>query len=332
MSYAYLATRLFNTPLMISPAKAEIILAALAGRLGIAGLRLPDGRLRAFDSNGEAMAIDGLSDDDGPGYEVIGGVAIIEIRGTLVQRQMGLRPVSGLTGYGAIRQNFCMALGDEAVKAIAFDIDSPGGDVAGCFDLTDEIYLARGRKPIWAILDETAASAAYALAAACDRVIVPRTGYAGSIGVIVLHVDLSRMLEKEGVTVTVLQFGDRKADGQPAIPLSDPAREALQADIDTVGELFVNSVAYYRGLEPARVRATEAAVFLGQAGVKAGLVDAVMAPSEAFAALVKLAKQSTTRGPRMPSRQEMFGPGRPGAAIVSVAVREMAKLRKTRKY
>ena len=130
----------------------------------------------------------------------------------------------------------------------------------------------------------------------------------------------------------MLQYGARKADGQPVIPLSDPAREALQADIDTVGELFVNSVAYYRGIAPARVRATEAAMFLGQAGVKAGLVDAVMAPAEAFAALVKLTRQTTTRGPRMPSRQEMLGPGRPGAAIVPVATRERAKLGKFRKY
>ena len=214
-----------------------------------------------------------------------------------------------------------MALADEAVKAIAFDIDLPGGDVAGWFlDLTDEIYLARGRKPIWALLDETAASAAYAIAAACDRVIIPRTGYCGSIGVIVLHVDLSRALDREGVTVNVLQYGARKADGQPVIPLSDPAREALQADIDTVGELFVNSVAYYRGLAPARVRATEAAVFLGQAGVKAGLVDAVMAPAEAFAALVKLTRQTTTRAPaHAVTAGQMLGPGRPGAAIVPAA-------------
>lgn len=326
--YAHLATRLFNTPLMISPAKAEIILAALAGRLGIAGLRLPDGRMRAFDSDGAVMTIDGLPDDDGPGYEVIGGVAIIEVAGVLVQRQMGLRPLSGMT----IHQNFCMALEDEAVKAIALDIDSPGGDVAGYFDLADEIYLARGRKPIWAILDESATSAAYALAAACDRVIIPRTGYCGSIGVIVLHVDMARALDGAEITVSIVQYGARKADGQPVIPLSDPARAALQADVDTVGELFVNSIACYRGIPAARVRDTEAAIFLGGAGRAPGLVDAVMSPASAFAALVKLARQPTAPSPRTPSRREMFGPGRPGAAIVSVATRERIKSWKFRKY
>ena len=273
--FPHLALQIFNRPLLISAQKAEIILGVLAGRLGIERVRLPDGRLRKFGDDGAALvAIDDLSDDDG-GYEVIAGVAVIEVRGTLVQRQLGLRPVSGLTGYSALRANFCMALDDPKVRAIAFDIDSPGGDVAGLFDFTDEIYGSRRRKPCWAILDESAASAAYLIAAACDRVTVPRTGHSGSIGCIVIHADLSRMLDKEGVTVSIIQYGARKADGQPSIPLSDPARAALQPDVDAVGELFVRSVARYRGLASARIRATEAAVFLGSAGQAVGLVDVV---------------------------------------------------------
>jgi capsid assembly protease len=324
--FQHLALQIFNRPLCISPQKAEIILGVLAGRLGIERVRLPDGRLRAFDGDGATLvAIDDPSDDAGPGYEVVAGVAIIEVRGTLVQRQMGLRPLSGLTGYNSIRFNLCAALDDDTVKAVIFDIDSPGGDCAGLFDLTDMIYACRGRKPLWAVLDESAASAAYAIAAACDRVTVPRTGYSGSIGVVVVHCDLSRMLDKEGVTVSIIQYGARKADGQPSIPLSDPARAALQADCDTVGELFVNSVARYRGISAQRVRATEAAVFLGGAGRDAGLVDAVMAPAAAFAALVKLAASSRPAAPPLPTRQEMFG-RRPGAVLAPLAVRERAKL------
>lgn len=288
MNFPFLAQRLFNMPLLIRPEKAEMIMAALAHRLGIMTALLPDGRLRAFDGEGGvSIAVDGAGVAGGAGYDVVAGVAIIEIMGTLVQRQMGLRPYSGMCGYNAIRNNLAAALEDGAVKAIALDIDSPGGDCAGLFDLADMIYACRGTKPIWAILDESAASAAYALAAACDRVTVPRTGYSGSIGVIVLHCDLSKMLEKEGVTVTVIQYGARKADGQPAIALSDPARAALQADVDTVGELFVQSVARYRGISARQVRGTEAAVFLGAAGRAAGLVDIVASPAEAFAQLAE---------------------------------------------
>lgn len=284
---AHLAQQLFNRPLAIRPEKAEIIMAALADRLGVLQLRLPDGRIRAFSGDDAVVVVDGPREDLDCGYDVIAGVALIEVHGTLVQRQMGLRPFSGMTGYNALRRNFFAAIEDPAVKAIAFDVDSPGGDCAGLFDLADAVHAARGRKPIWAILDETAASAGYALAAAADKVTVPRTGYTGSIGVIVLHVDLSRLLEKEGVTVTVLQYGARKADGQPALPLSSEARTALQRDIDTVGELFVEAVARYRGLSARRVREQEAAVFMGAAGVEAGLADAVMSPAAAFGALVR---------------------------------------------
>lgn len=287
MSFAHLAQRLFNVPLAIRPEKAEIVMAALAERLGLVNLRLPDGRLRAFDGDGGlVVAVDDWAAEP-CGYDVIAGVAVVEVHGTLVQRQMGLRPQSGMTGYNAIRQNLFAALADDAARAVVLDIDSPGGDCAGLFDLSDAIHAARGAKPLWAVLDESAGSAAYAIAAACDHVTVPRTGYAGSIGVIVLHVEMTKLLAKEGVTVTVLHYGARKADGQPVIPLGKEARAALQADIDTVGELFVQSVARYRGLPATKVRGQEAAVFLGRNAVMAGLVDQVMSPAEAFAALVQ---------------------------------------------
>jgi signal peptide peptidase SppA len=284
-SFAHLATQIFNRPLAIRPEKAEIIMAALADRLGVTKMRMPDGRIRLFDGDMEIGADAAV--ECGAGYEVICGVAVLEVHGTLVQRQYGLRPTSGMTGYNAIRTNFFTALNDPAVAAIALDIDSPGGDCAGMLDLTDAIFAARGVKPIWAILDETAASAAYAIAAAADRVTIPRTGYAGSIGVICLHVDVSKMLEKDGVTVTVIQFGAHKADGQPVMPLAKDARARMQADVDLIGEMFIGSVARYRGISTMKIRAQEADVFLGEKGRDAGLVDLVASPAEAFAALVK---------------------------------------------
>lgn len=290
--FPHLAQQIFNRPLALRPEKAEVIMAALADRLGIARLRMPDGRMRLFD--GDLFLVDEAGErmDDECGYDIEpqSGIACIEVSGTLVQRQGGLRPFSGMTGYNAIRANFLRAVQDDAAKAIMLEIDSPGGDSAGLFDLTDAMFAARGTKPVWAVLNENACSAAYAIAATADRVTVPRTGYAGSIGVICLHVDVTRMLEKEGVTVTVLQYGARKADGQPVIALSKDARARMQADIDTVGELFVSSVARYRGMPAARVKAQEAGVFMGDRARQVGLVDAVMSPAEAYAALVRALK------------------------------------------
>ena len=212
---------------------------------------------------------------------------MIQVEGTLVQKLGTLRPYSGMTGYDGIRQNFLEALSDPAVEAIVLDIDSPGGEVAGCFDLVDTIYAARGEKPIWSVLSESAYSAGYAIASAADRIVVPRTGGTGSIGVISMHVDWSQALTEAGVKVTFITYGERKADGHPEIPLSKEALTRFQADIDTMGALFVATVARNRGMSAEQVRQTEAGTFMGEAGVSAGLADAVMSPDAAFRSLIE---------------------------------------------
>lgn len=281
INYPHLAQRLFNTPLAILPQKAEVVMAALADRFGIAKL---------FRGNGEMVALDSWDMDDEPArdryYEVVAGIAVIPVTGTLVHKLGSMRPYSGMTGYDGIRANFSMALADESVRGIVLDIESPGGEVAGCFDLADEIYRARGEKPIRAILTEGAYSAAYALASACDDIVVPRTGGTGSVGVICMHADLSKALDKAGINVTIIQYGARKADGNETIPLSQEAHERFQADVDEMGDLFVETVARNRGISAKKVRGTQATTFLGAKGVEIGFADAVMAPNEAFRSLL----------------------------------------------
>lgn len=286
--FAFLAQRLFNTPLAIHPAKAEILLAVLAERLGIVNVRGLDGEAHAPDAS-MLLASDGdMSRHVAPvGYDVLAGVAVIPVYGTLVHRLGTLRPESGMTGYDGIRQNFLTALADSAVRAIVLDIDSPGGEVAGAFDLADAIHSVRGDKPIWSILSENAYSAAYAIASAADRITVPRTGGTGSIGVVWMHVDWSRALDSSGLAVTFVTWGDRKLDGYPELPLSPEARERAQADIDAKGELFASTVARNRGLSVDAVRAMQAGTFAGSQGVAVGLADAVQAPDEAFASLLE---------------------------------------------
>ncbi len=278
MKFAHLAQRMFNVPLAIHPAKAEVVVAALADRLGVVD------SARMEDTDVQYRSV-GRNPRDG--YEIVEGVAIIEIAGTLVQKLGTLKPYSGMTGYDGIRQNILSAIIDPAVKAIALDIDSPGGEVAGCFDLVDTIFGARGTKPIWAILDESAYSAAYAIASAADRIVVPRTGGVGSIGVITAHVDWSKWLSGQGVKVTYITYGDRKADGAPEMPLSEEALARYQQDINTMGELFVSTVSRNRALPADKVRETQAATYLGANGVELGLADAVMAPDAAFLALLE---------------------------------------------
>ena len=279
----FLAQRLFNTPLAITPAKAEMVMAALSDRFGITKL---------FRANGQSLAISEFGLDEGEDepdyryYDVVAGVAIIPITGTLVQKSGYMRPTCGMTGYDGIRANLSMALDDPTVRAIMLDIDSGGGEVAVCFALVDAIYASRGKKPIWAVLSESAYSAAYAIASAADKITVPRTGGTGSVGVICAHVDFSKALAKEGIAVTMIHYGARKADGNEFNPLSTEALERYQADVNAMGELFVKTVARNRKLPVPAVRGTQAGTFLGADGVEIGFADAVMAPDEAFRSLL----------------------------------------------
>lgn len=280
MNLPHLAQRLFNTPLALHPRKAEVVMAALTDRFGLTRIQ----SMSDWDDEDDSFSRPARD----TGYDVVEGIAIIPIQGTLVQKLGTLRPYSGMTGYDGIRACFLQALNDGEVKAICLDIDSPGGEVAGCFDLVDEIYAARGSKPVWAILSESAYSAAYALASAADKIIVPRTGGVGSVGVIVMHVDWSQKIKNDGVQVTIITYGDRKAESNPYEPLSETARKAIQSDIDEMGRLFVSTVSRNRGITEKTVRDTEAACFLGADGVQLGLADQVASPDAAFRDLLQL--------------------------------------------
>jgi len=186
MAYPHLAARVFNTPLLIHRAKLDAILAVLAPRFDLRGQAPP----AIPPPRGVASSAD--------------SIAVLPIHGTLVKRTSGLEALSGLTSVEMIGQAFDTALADPSVTAIVLDVDSGGGEVAGIFDLADRIRAARGTKPIVAVSNEAAYSAAYALASAADTVYLARTAGVGSIGVIALHVDQSAQDAAEGLTYTAI--------------------------------------------------------------------------------------------------------------------------------
>jgi len=274
-SYPFSAARVFGTPLAIHAGRGRVIASALAGRMGLAPTAMEDDGNELFSPpSGE------------PTYDVVRGIAMIQVAGTLVHKASWMDAMCGMRGYDAIRLDFLTAMNDSQVRGVCLAVDSGGGEVSGCFDLVDTIFKARGDKPIWAILDDSAYSAAYAIASAADRVIVPRTGGTGSVGVIAMHFDESKAMEGAGVAVTIIQYGDKKAHGNPFAPLGKEAAAAYQADVDTMGDLFVSTVARNRKMSAARVRATQAGTYMGAAGVGVGFADAVMAPDEAFRSML----------------------------------------------
>src|SRR5258707_8549616 len=132
-NYQPLASRLFNTPIAIAPQKEEIVMAALADRFGVTKLFRQSGDVVLLADGGAKAFLDGAAAEDDRAdyrpYEVISGVAIIPIEGTLVQKLGSLHPWSGMTGYDGIRAMLSMAMNDEGVRAIVLDVDSPGGEV-----------------------------------------------------------------------------------------------------------------------------------------------------------------------------------------------------------
>lgn len=280
----HLITRLFNAPTALLPAASTLAMDLLARATSA---------MAASDGSAFGIEVDSDTESDRRrSYDVVCGVAIIPIRGVLIQRLGWLwyyGDMFGISGYDRMRLQFMQALADPQVDAIAFDLDSPGGEVAGCFDLVDTIYRARGTKPIAAILGESAYSAAYAIASAVDpgRIWVPRTGGTGSVGVIYMHLSMAAWLANTGIKPTLVTKGKFKGEGSDLFDLSEDALEHLQADVDAVGKLFDATVARNRGMALKDVTATQAGTFLGGKGVDVGFADAVAAPDEAFRAFLK---------------------------------------------
>ncbi len=219
-------------------------------------------------------------------YPVVDGIAVIEISGVLIYRGGWIGQSSGQTSYEGIAAQIDAAASDSSVRGLALEIDSFGGEVAGVFDLADRIRAIRASKPVWAFVAEHAFSAGYALASQADRILLPRTGAVGSIGVVVMHADLSGELDQDGVRVTLIHSGRHKVDGNPYQPLPDAVRDDIQREIDVLRFLFTETVAAGRAerLSQEAALATEATTYRGVDAVAAGLADEVIDLQRGFAA------------------------------------------------
>jgi capsid assembly protease len=224
-------------------------------------------------------------------FAFAGGVAIIPVSGTLINRFGG--SYSFVTGYNFVRSQLNHALADEDVKGIILDVNSYGGEAGGCFELADEIRAAREQKPILAIVDSNAYSAGYAIASAASKVVATPSGGVGSIGVISMHVDMSKMLEDAGIKITLIYESEHKADGNPFEPLPDDVKAEIQASIHKSYETFVALVASNRGMDVAKVRDTKSRSYRADDALSLGLIDAIASPIKAASAFLTELSGST---------------------------------------
>lgn len=239
------------------------------------------------------VAIAGVDELTGKGwkpYDVVDGVALIPVQGLLLP-SLGWIGSSWATGYAELGWQVDIALEDEEVRGIALWIDSGGGLVDGLHALGIKLRAARETKPVAAIVDEVACSAAYWIAVQAQSIAAPQLGGVGSIGVVAIHWDDSVFWrEKLGMNPTLIFSGAHKVDGNPFEPLPDEVRKSFQATMDEFREVFAEEVAAGRSgaIDKAQVLATEARIYEGRSAMaealSLGLVDALATADEALAA------------------------------------------------
>lgn len=314
----FLMDQIFGRPHAVSVSTANMICAALSGRMDIRSLQnefdrmdaraMADlaemGRVQAVDRNAAASELPSHETarreldffEGAPPYRLTSsGIAIIPVKGVL-KRTWGIGPFSGATGYDGIFTQMAHAEENPLVKAMWFDINSGGGAVDGLFDLTDAIYTNSARfggKPKYGMAADYAASAAYAILAACDRAFTPELGMVGSIGCVMLHAEYSEALKEEGINVTIFRSRDRKARGGPMEKLDETEITELQEMCQDADRVFARQVGIYRPRLTENVLSQmDGRVYTGERALATGLIDDVLPEPLAWVELERLIARS----------------------------------------
>lgn len=229
-----------------------------------------------------------------------GRTAGIPIYGVISQR-----PDSWYSGTSTmdVQLELNAALADPTVDSILLDIDSPGGSVNGVQELADAILKARDRKPVYAVANSLAASAAYWIGSAATRLYAAPGGEVGSIGVYAMHVDQSKLFESIGIKPTYISAGKYKMEGNPHEPLTDEARAAIQASVDEMYSDFVRAVARNRNVAWSQVRNGfgEGRVVGAREAHRLGMVDGIKSLSE----VVNIARNGAMQSGRAASAAQL---------------------------
>jgi signal peptide peptidase SppA len=232
-----------------------------------------------------------------------GGVAVLALRGLITPASSLLSLLFGGSagGLAGFRADLQAALDNDDARSILINVDSPGGLVDQVPETAAAILAARDDKPIVAVANTLAASAAYWLASQAHEVVTTTSGELGSIGVYQVHEDVSGALENDGVKVSIISAGRYKAEANPFEPLADEARDYQQQVVDDYYSQFVNAVAQGRGVDADDVRDGygQGRVLTAKRAVNAGLADRVATYDQTFTRLAggrARVRQATNNG------------------------------------
>lgn len=279
--YQRITRAVLDEPWAITPTKLEAIADFIA--LKASGGTLTDAEI-------EALTVAAPPRDQRATGGDGGSVAILPVFGTISYRMNALSAMSGGTSAQLLRQQFAALVRDPGIAAIVLDIDSPGGAAGGITELVADIFAARERKPVVAVANTDAASAAYWIGAAATEFVGTPSALVGSIGVWSMHVDASEHEAREGFKYTFISAGKDKVLGNSLEPLSDDGRAYIQQRVDEVYDTFTADVARFRGVsvEDARgPRFGEGRVISARRALRAGLIDRIATIEETVERLLR---------------------------------------------
>jgi ClpP class serine protease len=293
LAYPHIADQLFGRAHAIDPAAFFAIMEGPVGRRVLAGERIDVAESRAASRMLRDERMAAISDarpvrsDDGMAeYALTGdGIAVISIAGALSRRFDFLAALCGFTTYDGLSATLDAACADPRVRALLFDVSSPGGTSDALLDLADKILGLRSAMPVWAVANSVAASAAYALAGSASKLYLPRLGVVGSIGAVMVHVDQSQRDAAQGLKYTAKYSGSQKNNGWEHAPLTPDAESWMQQRVDHCRQSLAELIDRQGRITAAQALATEAAVYSDAAAVEAGLADGVASFDEVLAEL-----------------------------------------------
>tara|TARA_B100000700_G_scaffold161345_1_gene178655 strand:- start:19878 stop:21230 length:1353 start_codon:yes stop_codon:yes gene_type:complete len=305
----HILSRVCNEAQLVEPGYARTFFSALGLRANVGRLVDTDGTVLNTDEMKETVSsFEGPSSERRRPYQVVDGIALIPVSGTLVHKFGHLKPFSGSTGYDGILACLKGAMADESVKAVMLDIDSPGGEAAGCFDCAAAIRKMRDIKPIYGLCYDSMNSAAMAIGSACSERWITQSGRAGSVGVVIAHTSFEGHLENEGIEITLLHSGKHKVDGNPYEKLGEQVRTDIQSRLDESRDKFAALVADHIGISKQAVLDTEARVFTGQEAIDVGFANKLVNGAEAVPLLRDVINSNSIKGASMATSETTSKP------------------------
>lgn len=286
-----------GAPLLLWEGAASMMAAHLSAVAGVREVRRQEGVLARL---GQALKLS-AADDPPPSPEASAPYFLENPArhdgGFFVANRAAYMTISGplertggwwWDGYDTITERAESAFADDQIDGVFLSITSPGGHASGMLECAQTLrgLADQSGKPLHVHAPALIASAAYGLGVAADHMTIDADAICGSVGVVMLHADMSKMLDDWGITLTPIQHGEKKTDGNYWESLSDRARADLQAMIDDIGARFTGHVAARRGLDQQAVIDWQAGVLMGQRAVEAGMANDVSTERLAFEALV----------------------------------------------